>query len=90
MTRAGGGLSAGGRSCGSPSRSCCWRSPCAHITCWRCPPSTTSLHPPQRGRVDLRASRTSFTVGKLLGYYWLGAFGFDQLDALAGGRLVTR
>jgi len=31
---------------------------------------------------------TSFTVGKLLGYYWLGAFGFDRLDALAGGRLV--
>ena len=31
---------------------------------------------------------TSFTAGKLLGYYWLGAFGFDRLDALHGGRLV--
>jgi 4-amino-4-deoxy-L-arabinose transferase-like glycosyltransferase len=31
---------------------------------------------------------TSFTVGKLLGYYWLGAFGFDRLDVLHGGRLV--
>ena len=31
---------------------------------------------------------TSFTVGKLLGYYWLGAFGFARLDALIGGRLV--
>lgn len=30
----------------------------------------------------------SFTAGKLLGYYWLGAFGFDRLDALHGGRLV--
>jgi len=31
---------------------------------------------------------TSFTAGKLLGYYWLGAFGFHRLDALHGGRLV--
>ncbi len=31
---------------------------------------------------------TSFTAGKLFGYYWLGFFGFDRLDALHMGRLV--